>query len=135
MATIADRKMLECVHFNGIQHGACKAGVNYADVRDETTRPHGFPCLAQYAGNATCPKLERMSREQAEAEEAAFQAAFARVNTCRGAIKEKHGKARGIRDEMPCPMGCGGTLRYSIASYNGHIHGACSTDGCASWME
>jgi hypothetical protein len=36
---------------------------------------------------------------------------------------------------MPCPVCKTGTLRYSRAAYNGHVHGRCSTDGCVAWME
>jgi hypothetical protein len=36
---------------------------------------------------------------------------------------------------MRCPI-CGtGTLGYSRAGYNGHIHAKCSTNGCVAWME
>ena len=44
-------------------------------------------------------------------------------------------KGHGGVGEMPCPMGCGGTLRYSVASYNGHMHAGCSTENCLRWME
>lgn len=37
--------------------------------------------------------------------------------------------------DMPCPVCNRGTLRYSRAGYNGHVHGKCSTDGCVAWME
>lgn len=37
--------------------------------------------------------------------------------------------------EMPCPICKTGTLRYMRSSYNGHVHGSCSTDGCVRWME
>jgi hypothetical protein len=34
-----------------------------------------------------------------------------------------------------CPV-CGvGTLSYSRAAYNGHVHANCETDGCVRWME
>lgn len=133
--TFIERQMERCRHFTGVQHEVCAVGVRYADVRDESTRPFGFPCLANYAGNATCAKLARVTREEAEAEEREWQAAHGRINACLKAIRAKHGQARGLRDEMPCPTGCGGTLRYSISGYNGHVHGACSTEGCASWMQ
>jgi hypothetical protein len=45
------------------------------------------------------------------------------------------GKRRGFADTMPCPCCEGGTLRYSVASYNGHIHAACSTPGCVRFMQ
>lgn len=45
------------------------------------------------------------------------------------------GRGNGGQGTMPCPAGCGGQLRYSVASVNGHMHARCSTEGCVSWME
>jgi len=45
------------------------------------------------------------------------------------------GRGNGGRGEMPCPAGCGGILRYSVASVNGHMHAACTTAECVRWME
>lgn len=36
---------------------------------------------------------------------------------------------------MKCPNCKDGVLKYSRAGYNGHVHAACSTEGCAAWME
>lgn len=36
---------------------------------------------------------------------------------------------------MACPVCSEGKLRYSRASYNGHVHAHCSTSGCVSWMQ
>jgi hypothetical protein len=45
-------------------------------------------------------------------------------------LKKGHG---GI-GETKCPN-CEGTIKYSVASVNGHMWGSCSTEGCAKWME
>lgn len=37
--------------------------------------------------------------------------------------------------EMPCPVCKDGTLRYSRAAYNGHVHACCSNPECVRWME
>lgn len=37
--------------------------------------------------------------------------------------------------EMDCPVCKTGKLRYSRASYNGHVHAKCSTQNCVAWME
>jgi len=60
---------------------------------------------------------------------------FRRAAVARAAIVAKHGKSRDLVGEMACPVCATGTLRYSIARLNGHIHAVCSTDGCARWME
>ena len=44
------------------------------------------------------------------------------------------GKGNAGSGEIPCTK-CGGTLRYSVSSYNGHMHGVCSTPNCLAWME
>jgi hypothetical protein len=36
---------------------------------------------------------------------------------------------------VTCPVCKSGTLRFSRAGSNGHIHAACSTKGCVAWME
>lgn len=45
--------------------------------------------------------------------------------------KKGHGGA-GVID---CPVCQDGKLSYSVASYNGHMWGKCSTKGCVAWME
>ena len=49
---------------------------------------------------------------------------------------EKHGlkKGHGGTGEIECPV-CKGRLRYSVASLNGHIWGACSNPECVRWMQ
>lgn len=37
--------------------------------------------------------------------------------------------------EMACPVCKEGTLRYSRAAYNGHVHACCSNPKCVRWME
>lgn len=45
------------------------------------------------------------------------------------------GKGNGGMGEILCPV-CGtGRLKYSVAGVNGHIWGACSTEGCVRWMQ
>lgn len=72
--------------------------------------------------------------EERAAEESAFQSAFAKIMTARGAIVKATGSKRGVAGTIPCPV-CGGELRYSIANVNGHIHAACATKECVRWME
>lgn len=47
--------------------------------------------------------------------------------------KENKGKdAHGVDD---CPACGGGTVRWAIAAYNGHIRMQCSTEDCVNFME
>lgn len=130
--------MSMCVHFTGIQHVSCKADVNYRTLvgGDDLGWATRLPCTEFDNTKAVaCSQCRRHTREEAEAIVKRSEESFARLSLCLKAIREKHGKARGLVGEMPCPTNCGGTLRYSIAGYNGHVHGACSTPSCASWMQ
>jgi transcriptional regulator with XRE-family HTH domain len=40
----------------------------------------------------------------------------------------------GGRGYMDCPV-CGEELGYSVASFNKHVWGKCSTSGCLEWMQ
>lgn len=56
-----------------------------------------------------------------------------------GAVAEdasKHGlkKGSGGNGQIECPI-CKGTLRYSVASLNGHIWGKCDNSECVRWMQ
>lgn len=134
-------KMSRCVHFTGTMRDTCEAGVNYRQIVGGPDLGWGtrLPCHvdlfpAKGGDVATCEKRRMTTREEAEAEVREADESYQRVSTCLKAIREKHGKARGLADSMPCPTECGGTLRYSISGYNGHVHGQCSTPMCASWM-
>jgi hypothetical protein len=41
---------------------------------------------------------------------------------------------RDVRGQIPCPT-CGMRLAFFVSGYNGHIHAACETQGCVSFME
>ena len=129
-----------CIHFNGVQNNTCKAGVNYHEQFGV-----GLGCFANIpcCGDENpkeCPKLERPTHEQAESEADEFEARMDRMVRCMTGAKN-HAKSLGLkrgnggRGSLACPSGCGGTLSYSVASVNGHMHARCSTKGCASWME
>ena len=123
-----------CKHFTGVQHAACGAGVDYAAVTDSTQTEVGqsLPCLNR---GVPCASRAFPTSEELAAEKAAWAESFRRAAVARAAIAAKHGKSRDLVGEMACPVCATGTLHYSIASRNGHIHAACSTDGCARWME
>lgn len=43
-------------------------------------------------------------------------------------------KGHGGGGTIICPK-CHGTLHFSVASINGHVHGNCETADCLRWME
>jgi hypothetical protein len=135
-----------CRHFNGIQNDACTAGINYEKQRvigEGDVSKMAMPCLPQHAnGRVTwpCDKFEIMSQSDAEKK---ADAKIARMNSFAIVLKaaKEDAKQKGLRKgsggygELKCPICNGGTLRYSVAAYNGHMHVRCSTENCASWME
>lgn len=96
-----------CVHFTGIQNNRCKAGIDYDSF------PRGtLPCLGDQIGKAPkspCSDLRLPTPEETAAEEAAWEAAFARTSKAVEAARN-HAKARGLRKgnggagNVPCPV-------------------------------
>jgi hypothetical protein len=58
-----DQEMGRCIHFNGILHDRCRAGVAYESVRGST---RGIPCLKERAEGTTCEAAIFPTREAAE---------------------------------------------------------------------
>ena len=130
---------------------ACPAGVNYAELggpiegralRMPCHDPSVFAKRREELGYklAECLKLERTTREEAEKEAAELiEYGDRMMKVCAAAHGDAKNKGlkkgNGGSSQMPCPTGCGGTLHYTVASYNGHMHAKCETEGCASWME
>ena len=136
------RIMQTCKHFTGIQHRQCKAGVVYYDQFGTGEGCFAnIPCVTSFNKEPAkeCPKVIYPSREEAEQEQAARDAhskkSIQAMNDAHADAKAKgYGKGKGGQDSLKCPLCEDGTLRYSVASVNGHMH-ACCTNGCVSWME
>lgn len=138
MKTKAERdaeKMTHCFHFNGVQNEKCRAGVRYQDV---STVPEWkvttVPCWSLCA-EAKCEHLSLWTPERIAERDEECRKSFERVVVARTAIVAHTGGKRGVTGAIDCPVCGSGKLRFSVASYNGHIHAACTTDGCARWME
>lgn len=85
---LADKLVATCKHFNGIQHDVCEAGINYRElVGNERGAIRCLPCLPKTNSlgplpgmdYVDCPKLEYMTREEAEQQETESEAELARV--------------------------------------------------------
>lgn len=123
-----------CVHFTGISNPCCEAGINYDDVRQDSKNfLERFPCFR--GGPDVCELREFPTPEAVAAEEAHWGEAVANMIRARVAIVEHSGGKRGVVGSIACPCCEGGTLKYSVAGINGHVHAACTTPGCAQWME
>lgn len=131
--------MDSCRHFNGIQNKTCIAGVKYQECEAGTT----MPCIPRHInGRRTwaCELFEIMSPADAEKGADERIVVMNRGITARHAAKDDakakgYGKGHGGYGSLPCPCCDGGTLKYSVASSNGHMHGKCSTAECVGWME
>ena len=137
-------KSYPCKHFTGLMdHESCDVGVKYADVRVESTdgKGHSLPCLPKYNRlGAKCDKCEFPTAEEIAAEQAELKKHMEEVIKARDAIVEHLGGPwkkgmKGSAGAIPCPVCEKGDLRFARFGYNGHIHAACSTNGCVSWME
>ena len=133
-----------CVHFAGTMAEACEAGVNLDGLAGPSPgRLARLPCSGGFPRKegvvvVECPHKRLPTPEEvAEDEEwvarrvemmkksAAF---FAKVRAM-----HRGESASGLND---CPA-CGQpkALRWRISGYNGHIHAACKTEDCISFME
>ncbi len=138
------KEMTDCIHFSGIQHERCKAGIHVRELvgGSDFGWAARLPCLGMDAAKCEveCPSRNLPNREEAEAiidaSDKMFDLALSVMRAAKQHAKQQAlGVGNGGRGEIPCPSGCGGTLRYSVASVNGHMHAACTSKGCVSWME
>lgn len=135
MSTVREDK---CQHFTGVQNKTCKAGCSY-----ETFRGGPLPCLPSLQRSsskpvvAECPKYLKVTPEQIAAREALIQESMRKFEAAGPVVSEfrKANKGRSNQTSVDCPA-CGtGKLHMSISSYNGHVHGRCTTPNCLAWME
>ena len=118
----------------------CEAGIKFKDLPNHGT-PEFFnscPCFEPCGG---CDKAEYPTDEQIEENKRLLAVRFENIGKARAAIVEACGGPwkRGTPSHsgiIDCPA-CNGvkTLRFSRAGYNGHVHAACTTEGCVRWME
>lgn len=126
-----------CIHYAYRRSGpqVCEAGVEYS-----TFRPGNFPCYLDKGipkpDSDSCDKLRLPTSEEIAAHELWLSGRIGMLGTVMTAIAlwRKAHKGRNHAETVECPV-CKGNLYLSIAAYNGHVHGACETKGCVSWME
>lgn len=139
--SLAQQISSRCVYFTGIGNKECRAGVSYDSVCD--TSESGlkrWPCFRDGAACRTCDKRHFPTDDEVADEVASIRAYSEKVNKAMGAAKldaksRGLGKDSGGSGSISCPCCNGGTLHYRVSGYNGHMHAACETKGCAAWME
>lgn len=128
-----------CVHFTGIQSHRCKVYIPYSMFTG------GIPCIFHNksprtgtgCGSYLEPTAEAIAEYEAESEAdlARFFKAMVPVGEwidAQGWSKKNRVSATGT---VPCAA-CGtGTIHVSMAAYNGHVWGKCTTAGCVEWMQ
>lgn len=124
-----------CKHYRGRYHNdTCEAGVIYADL--PVIPADQSPCFGP--GRNGCSLAEYPTAEEIAAEDRMFREAMERTKKARAAIVSHIGpwkRGEGAGGSIPCPVCETGTLKYSRAGCNGHIHAACTTADCVRWME
>lgn len=134
----------KCVHFNGVQHQACDAGVVYDKVDEGRRLPYraALPCrkpgkyLPDGVSQCHCPKLRFPTKEEAQAEAAEWDGHMAKMEAALKVIDpiRKEHKGKNWSGVIECPN-CKGRLHVRHAGCNGHVHAKCETTGCVDWME
>ena len=129
-----------CNHYRAMSdHTTCEAGVSYDTFKGLTFEQ--CPCFERNGiAPPGCPLAMFPTAEERAKAEREINERLANIGKARQAIVAHCGPWKkgtpGASGRIPCPV-CGGenALRFSRAGYNGHIHAACTTEGCVSWME
>lgn len=123
MLSLEEQIARKCIHFNGVMEKVCKAGVNYADVREEPEDgPYKFPCLKQ---GGECAHAQFRTDEEVRIKVAAIENAGDKAMIAIASIKSHIKKTNQQTGKVPCQ--CGGTLSYAVAQINSHIWAKCNT--------
>lgn len=132
-----------CQHY-GRGKGAemiCKCGMDRDKVQVVPVGPKRIkwgPCIKGHTledPRAHCPNWIRRTREMGEARADSIERSIDIMTKVMPFISDWRSKGpMGKREVVECPV-CKGGLMLSQASYNGHVHAHCSTQGCVSFME
>lgn len=138
-----------CIHYRGITgpHGervtSCEKGIEYSSFRtaDFKTNFAQQPCFLKDNGQSKpnalpCDHLRRPTAEEIAEHKKWIEKRMTLLLTVRAGIRSWRDRYKGksATEVVECPA-CKGRLHLSIAAYNGHVHGKCETEGCASWVE
>jgi hypothetical protein len=103
----------------------CKAGVCYADVREEPEEgPYKFPCLKQ-GGECSCAQFR--TDEEVKAKVAEIDDSCIKTIVAMAAVKDHIHKTKEQKGKVKCK--CGGELHFTVAQINGHVWAKC--DSCS----
>lgn len=132
-----------CIHYRSPSQGigkadltTCSAGVAYAKFPQFDRKPCFLDKGKSRSGADHCDHLRLPTVEEISDREAWRKSQWAKTVTVMQGIMpwRKANKGKSKSEIVECPA-CKGRLHLSISSYNGHVHGHCSTPDCVSWME
>jgi ribosomal protein L32 len=141
-----------CIHYTGALNpatgGVCGEGINYRELVGGPVLGwiSRLPCSAGEArggDKVSCPKYRAPTAEEIAEDKRRTDESIRRFMAVQsGKVREWREAQRWSKKNrvsatgvVPCEA-CGkGEIRLSMAAYNGHVHGKCTTDGCVSWME
>lgn len=135
---------IHCKHYTGTAYGKeCEVGVKYDQFMG--TPFDGWPCFGKrgqpHPQGEKCPQCRMPTEEELQEEDRLDAVRFEKMSKARAAIVAHLGGpwkkgTPGSSGTIDCPA-CGGkgTLKFSRAGYNGHVHAACITLDCVQWME
>lgn len=99
-------KFGKCIHFRGIQHATCEAGVSMVSVRDASQPGYRWPCLTlnERPAATTCELYREPTPEEIAADEAAWAARIeeALARTKRGECSDCGTKVTAVRQVGRC---------------------------------
>lgn len=95
--------------------------------------PDGFDGRSMPGG--VCESYSPLTEDEIRAEEERIDSHIAALRTVQKAIREKCASEGVWQGSVPCALCQVGTVRFSMARVNGHVHGKCSTPGCLAWMQ
>lgn len=133
-----------CNHYRAMsEHKTCSAGVAYETFQGTEFQPFDKrPCFSDDGQpRLGCDLVQMPTPEEIAAGDAWVKTRWENISKARAAIVAdcggpwKKGVA-GAQGQIDCPV-CNGvkSLRYTRAGYNGHVHAACGTVDCVSWVE
>lgn len=129
-----------CKHYRAMaHHETCNKDVPYADFKGLSYEQR--PCFERDGvAPGGCHLAEFPTPEEREIARQEIEARVQAIGTARKAIVEHLGGpwkkgTPGASGRITCPVCSTGTLSFSRAGYNGHIHAGCTTKGCVRWME
>lgn len=160
---VAQKRATRCRHFNGVQHDKCEAGVCYKTLQEGEKLLPCLPWHCDTNKPiASCDKYGVYTAQEIAAQEREIEHSINGTMIARMAIVSELDRRHAIGDKsvvskrsadrdfsetgcmsayvagagkIPCPVCKTGTLGYSRAECNGHIHAACSTKNCVRWVE